>query len=192
MSRILLVIAASALMSGCAALGVDTNADPTATSASDPQASADLSGSVDRSVSASPKIARPISAAKTVPSSYAVPSYYVEKGCKAASGNADSGGYDSCVRQEVAAKDKVAKEWKGYTVEALNDCIPATRDPANSYVELMTCFEMLDWIKDPASIGGVTGTGAMHARNVPAPRPEQAGGSADQASTVEPPATPEH
>src|SRR5271170_7250236 len=88
MSRILLVIAASALMSGCAALGVDTNADPTATSASDPQASADLSGSVDRSVSASPKIARPISTAKTVPSSYAVPSYYVEKGCKAASGTA--------------------------------------------------------------------------------------------------------
>jgi hypothetical protein len=180
-------------MSGCAALGVDTNADPSAMSASGPQASADLTGSVDRSVSASPRIARPISVAKTVPSSYAVPSYYVEKSCKAVRGTDESDSHESCVQQEVAAKDKVTKDWKGYTAEALNDCVPATHDPANSYVELMTCFEMLDWIKNPASIGGVTGTGAMHAGNMPAQPSELQGGSADQASSaVETPAAAEH
>ena len=191
MSRIVIVVAACAFMSGCAAVGVDTNADPFATSAGDGKVSAaDLGGIVPRPTLASVKIARPIAAAKTAPSRNAVPSYYVEKSCK--TGSPDNNSYESCLQQESAAKDDLTKGWKGYSAQARNECAPASHDPANSYVALMTCFEMLDWIKDPASIGGVTGTGAMHARNVPAPRPEQVGGSADQASTVEPPAAPEH
>lgn len=192
MPRIVIVVAACAFMSGCAAVGVDTNADPFAMSAGDGKASAaELGGIVPRTTLASAKIARPIAAAKTAPSRNAVPSYYVEKSCKTGS-PADNNSYESCLQQESAAKDDLTKGWKGYSAQARNECAPASHDPANSYVALMTCFEMLDWIKDPASIGGVTGTGAMHARNVPAPRPEQVGGSADQASTVEPPAAPEH
>jgi hypothetical protein len=184
MCKFLLVTAAGVFLSGCAAMGVDNNADPLGARASDRETSADLAGAIDHSASASPRIARPIAIAKATPSSHALPTYYVEKGCRRASETSDSSGYDACVREETAAKDKIAKEWKGYAVEALNDCVPATRDPSNSYVELMTCFEMLDWIKDPASIGGVTGTGAMHAANVPPYQPQQADRFADQSSSI--------
>jgi hypothetical protein len=182
MCKFLVVTAAGLFLSGCAAVGVDTNADSLGARASEREASADLAGAIDHSVSTSPRIVQRIAGAKAAPSYHAIPTYYVEKGCKRASETPDSSGYDACIREETAAKDRVAKEWKGYAIAALNDCVPATRDPSNSYVELMTCFEMLDWIKDPASIGGVTGTDAMHAANVP---PYQLqGGSVDQSSSI--------
>ena len=184
MSRILIVIAACAFMSGCAAVGVDTNADPFATNAGDGKASAaDLGEIVPRTTLASAKIARPVAAAKAAPSRNAVPSYYVEKSCK--TGSPDNNSYESCLQQESAAKDDLMKGWKGYSAQARNECAPASHDPANSYVALMTCFEMLDWIKDPASIGGVTGTGAVHAKNVSDAAPGQDGGSPDQTSFTE-------
>jgi len=184
MCKSLLVTAAGIFLSGCAAIGVDTDADPYAAGASAKQANVDPSSAVDRSASVTSKIVRPASIAKAAPSYHGIPSYYVEKGCRRAGETPDNSGFDACVRQETAAKDKVAKEWKGYAVEALNDCLPATRDPSNSYVQLMTCFEMLDWIKDPASIGGVTGTGAMHAANVPPYQPQQTVGSVEQGSST--------
>jgi len=185
MSRILIIVAACAFMSGCAAVGVDTNADPFATSAGDGKVSgADLGGIVPRPTLASAKIARPIAVAKTAPSRNAVPSYYVEKSCKTGS-PADNNSYESCLQQESAAKDDLTKGWKGYSAQARNECAPAAHDPANSYVALMTCFEMLDWIKDPASIGGVSGTGAMHAKNVSDTPSGQDGGAPDQASFTE-------
>jgi len=195
MGRILLFTAASALLTGCAAMGVDTNADPAGALAREKTASADsgqaTEAATDRGAGVVAKPLRPIAQARAAPSSHAVPTYYVEKGCKTASKTPDSSGYDTCVREEVAAKDKVTKEWKGYEVQAFNDCVPATRDPSNSYVELMTCFEMLDWIKNPESIGGVTGTGAMHAVNFPPPQPEPTAESMEQSSSAsEAPTTP--
>jgi hypothetical protein len=173
-------------MSGCAAVGVDTNADPFATSAGEGKVSAvDLGGTVvPRPHLASVKVARPIAAAKTAPSRNAIPSYYVEKSCKTGS-PADNNSYESCLQQENAAKDDLMKGWKGYSAEARNECAPANHDPADSYVALKTCFEMLDWMKDPASIGGVTGAGAMHAKNVSDAASGQGGGSPDQASFTE-------
>jgi hypothetical protein len=185
MSKILIVSAVCAFISGCAAVGVDTNADPFATSASDAKVSAaDLSGVVPRAAFASAKIARPITAARTAPSHNAIPTYYVEKSCKTGSPT-DNNSYDSCLKQESAAKGELTKAWKGYSAEARNECAPATGDPANSYVALITCFEMLDWMREPASIGGVTGAGGMHAKSVLDAAPGQDGGSPEQASSTE-------
>jgi hypothetical protein len=44
------------------------------------------------------------------------------------------------------------------------ECASDGRD-SWSYLEVMTCLQMLDWRKHPDSIGGVTGAGATHARN---------------------------
>jgi hypothetical protein len=182
MSKILIVSAASAFISGCAAVGVDTNADPFAMSATSAKVNgADLGGVVPRAAFASAKIARPITAARTAPSHNAVPTYYVEKSCKTGSPT-DNNSYESCLQQESAAKDDLTKAWKGYSAVARNECAPATGDPTNSYVALITCFEMLDWMKEPGSIGGVTGTGGMHAKSVMDAAPGQDGGSPEQAS----------
>jgi hypothetical protein len=189
MTRIFFAIAACCLMSGCATRGVDVNADPFARKAAAMGAvGADLGDAVHRTALVSPNITQSTSLARSASLRDGVPSYYLEKSCKTRSSDADSGAFDSCVQQEAAARDKLTKEWKSYSAVAREECASASRDPANSYVALVTCFEMLDWIKDPASIGGVTGAGATHAKNVPDLSPEPDRQAAEQASSA--PETP--
>jgi hypothetical protein len=184
MSRIFFAIATGCLMSGCAATGVDVNVDPFAKSSTDMSALApDPGGAIHRTVLVNPKILHQISTAKSASPRNEVPSYHVEKSCKTRSSVGDGGGYDFCVQQEMAARDMLTKEWKSYSAEARNECAPASPDPANSYVALMTCFEMLEWIKDPSSIGGVTGGGATHAKSVSDSQPSQAAEPAEQAAS---------
>jgi hypothetical protein len=52
-----------------------------------------------------------------------------------------AGAYDSCVRDEQAARDKLRQKWGQFSARARNDCA----QPAGivqSYVELLTCLEM--------------------------------------------------
>ena len=183
MSKTFIAIAACLLISGCAAGGVDVNADPYAKRPADMSALApDLGSAVHRTALVSPRVLPPISTAKAAPRNQ-IPSYMVEKSCKTKNSAADSGSYDFCVQQETAAKEMLTKEWNSYSAEARNECAPGSQDSANSYVALMTCFEMLDWIKDPASIGGVTGVGALNIKSLSDSQPTQGSAPAEQAAS---------
>jgi hypothetical protein len=173
MSRTIIVVFASTLLSGCfGTMGVDTNADPFATGAGAVAITAP-----GRVTTARNNAKRPIAVARRVPA------YSVDNDCKTTNAIGDSGVHENCIQQELAAKDLLTKEWKVYPKEALNECAPTSRE-SSSYVELMTCFEMLDWIKHPESIGGVTGTGSVHAKNE-APPPAQMEATPDQSDSSE-------
>jgi hypothetical protein len=173
MSRTTIVIFASALLSGCfGTMGVDTNADPFATGSG--AVAITLPGKVT-DLTPRNNAKRPIAVAS------AVPALSVDNDCKTTNALGDSGVHENCIQQELVAKDLLTKEWKVYPKEALNECAPAGRE-WSSYVELMTCFEMLDWMKHPESIGGVTGTESVHARNE-APPPAQIEAPPDQSDS---------
>jgi hypothetical protein len=175
MSRTTIVVFASILLSGCfGTTGVDTNADPFATGAG---AVAATAPSRVTYLTARNNAKRPIAVARRVPA------YSVDNDCKTTKATGDSGVHENCIQQELAAKDLLTKEWKDYPEEALNECAPASRE-SSSYVELMTCFEMLDWIKHPESIGGVTGTRSAHAKNE-APLPAQIEATPGQSGSSE-------
>jgi hypothetical protein len=153
LSRFLLLAAVCALMSGClAAPNAGMSSDSIGTGAS---AGVDAGAKdVARNFGGQPKTTRPVSLAS------AIPAYAVEMGCKATSNLSGSGGYKDCVEQELAAKDKLNSQWKGYSIAARQECTPRlSDDPLGSYVELLTCFEIRDWAAHPES-GGVTGNGS--------------------------------
>jgi hypothetical protein len=54
----------------------------------------------------------------------------------------------------------VTEEWKSYPVTARAEC----SGEGASYVELLTCFQVKDWMKHPDQIGGVTGTSSLQAK----------------------------
>jgi hypothetical protein len=85
----------------------------------------------------------------------AVPLYVVAGSCKRGSAAIEGNSYESCIKQEDEAKRRLSAEWKSYPVAARAEC--SASDGA-SYVELLTCFEVKDWMKHPDQIGGVTGT----------------------------------
>jgi hypothetical protein len=92
----------------------------------------------------------------------AVPSLRVDGGCKTAAALADSAGYENCVQQEQVAKEQLTRDWEGYSVAERQECVPGQSDGlSQSYVEMMTCFEVHEWAKHPESIGGVTGKGPL-------------------------------
>ena len=49
--------------------------------------------------------------------------------------------YDSCVRDEQDARDKLKAKWAHYTASARSTCV-GDGGVAQSYVELWTCLEM--------------------------------------------------
>jgi hypothetical protein len=111
----------------------------------------------------------------------AVPTYDVEKSCQAASeATQDDSGYKGCLDDEKVAKERVAKEWSNYSATTRQECTANQGDDeGNSYVELMTCFEMQDWKKDlgPLSAnGGAVSSSAADAKGSP-PLPGQFGGA---------------
>ncbi len=110
-----------------------------------------------------------------------VPNYDVESSCQAANkATQDDSGYKGCVDDEKAAKEKVVKGWASYPAAARQECASSQGgDQSNSYVELMTCFEMQDWKKDLGSLstnGGAVSSGNADAKGSP-PLPGQLGGA---------------
>ena len=66
-------------------------------------------------------------------------------------------GYRSCVRDEGAAKAKVAEEWSSYPAATRQACISEVNGKHGrfaSYVELMVCFELRHWNMQFNDVGG--------------------------------------
>lgn len=75
----------------------------------------------------------------------AVPSVDIQTTCRSARDAAlpedRAGAYDSCVRDEQAAKDQLKTKWTQYSASAHAAC-SETGGFSFSYVELRTCLEM--------------------------------------------------
>ena len=75
----------------------------------------------------------------------AIPTVDPHKTCRAAESEAVGGdqknAYESCVRDEQAARDQIKAEWAKFSAEARETC----SEPGAvsiSYVEVLTCLEM--------------------------------------------------
>jgi hypothetical protein len=67
----------------------------------------------------------------------------------------DRSAYQTCVRDEEAAKTKVAAEWSRYPMKSRTICASEQTDEyVGSYVELMTCLEIQDWKTDLGDMAG--------------------------------------
>jgi hypothetical protein len=95
-----------------------------------------------------------------------VPTYAFERSCRSGSSVIEGKPYENCIKQEDEAKRHLGEEWKSYPVAARAEC--STVDGA-SYVELLTCFEVKDWMRHPDKIGGVTGAPSEQAREESGP-----------------------
>ena len=106
-----------------------------------------------------------------------IPSYDVERICRSDTElSQDKTGFDGCVRDEKAAREKIAKEWATYPASAKEECLPdviLSDGLGESYVELMTCLEMQDWKKHLGNIGGPAVGGSVGGSP---PTPTQIGG----------------
>ena len=76
-----------------------------------------------------------------------IPPYNVDGSCRADTEAAgDPSAYQSCVKDEEAAKQAVARKWSSYSTAARQICTSEQDGVSqHSYVELMTCFEMQAW-----------------------------------------------
>jgi hypothetical protein len=145
MSRFLLIPLSAVLVSGClSSHPLATNQQIHIDKASDTAAM-----NVDRRVNTWRD------ARLTAPVTVVVPFYPVERGCKSAGAAVEGDSYDGCLKQESEAKRQLSDEWKRYPVAARAECSAAD---GVSYVEMLACFEVKDWMKHPDKIGGVTGT----------------------------------
>jgi hypothetical protein len=106
-----------------------------------------------------------------------VPSYNVEKICRSDAELAqDRPSFNGCIRDEQAAREKITKEWATYPTSAKQECLPdvvMSGGLGESYVELMTCFEMQDWKQHLNDVGGPFVGGG---RGGSPPTPTQLGG----------------
>jgi len=108
-----------------------------------------------------------------------IPSLDISAGCRPQSPAEDQDiDYKSCVRDEQATKQKLAKEWGTYSVAAKRECVSDRPSLVNSYVELLTCIEMQTWKNEPNTMnpkgGSATGPGGLGGSP---PSPGQIGGS---------------
>ena len=74
-----------------------------------------------------------------------VPRFDIDATCRAAPSLA--GGiqnpFDSCVREEKAARAKLASTWKRHTAQQRRECSALERSSGSpSYVDVLTCLEM--------------------------------------------------
>lgn len=74
--------------------------------------------------------------------------------------------YDSCVRDEQVARDKLKAKWARYSDAARTACVGDSSVVAQSYVELWICLEMRS--------GGRLGLQGGDRNVVPPPLPPQA------------------
>jgi hypothetical protein len=104
-----------------------------------------------------------------------IPNYDVERMCRSDTElTQDNAGFNGCVQDERAAKEKITKEWATYPASAKDECIAnISGELGQSYVELMTCFEMQDWKKHLNDVGGPFVSGG---RLGSPPSPTQIGG----------------
>ena len=106
-----------------------------------------------------------------------VPLYNIDKVCRADTESmCDLNAYESCIHDEEAAKEKVVRDWAHYSVASRQECVATGGDDVgDSYVELMTCFEMQDWKAHSNDVGG-SAVGGSPAIGGSPPSPSQIGG----------------
>jgi hypothetical protein len=88
------------------------------------------------------------------PVSDRVPRLNVEATCKATVATDKAMGldlaqsFDDCMRDEDAAQQQLGTIWLSNSVEIRNRCEgEATAGGSDSYVDLLTCIQMADWVK---------------------------------------------
>jgi hypothetical protein len=117
-----------------------------------------------------------------VVSSTALPTLDIARGCKPEESlEGQAVDQKSCMEDERATKDKLAKEWSSYPVAARNVCVGDRSSLVNSYVELLTCIEMQTWKNDPSVLNPTAVTAGQSvtggAIGGSPPLPGQMGGS---------------
>jgi hypothetical protein len=93
----------------------------------------------------------------------AIPNYDIDKMCKYAAsvGGDQNNATASRTQDEKAAKERLVKAWPTYPAPARQECTSNLQfNIGNSYVELVTCFQMQDWKNHLEDIGGAQVPGA--------------------------------
>ena len=92
----------------------------------------------------------------------ALPNIDLNKACEGADiSSGDNGDVASCINDEKAAKERIAKKWSKYTASEHETCTGnLSLGMGMSYVEIETCLQMEDWKKTPEDIGGSQVPGA--------------------------------
>ncbi|UVO26482.1 hypothetical protein [Bradyrhizobium arachidis] len=93
-----------------------------------------------------------------IPVSERVPELKVEATCKATTADDKANGlalpqsFADCMRDETAAQQQLNTVW-GAAPNSLRDSCEgeATSGGSQSYVDLLTCIQMAEWVKSPSS-----------------------------------------
>ncbi|WP_246649610.1 hypothetical protein [Bradyrhizobium canariense] len=93
-----------------------------------------------------------------IPVSDRIPELNVEATCKATAaddksmGLADAQTYADCMRDEMTAQKQVVAVWNANPGPVRDSCEgEATAGGSPSYVDLLVCMQMADWVKSPSS-----------------------------------------
>jgi hypothetical protein len=85
-----------------------------------------------------------------------LPVFNIDKACRTDTEAAqeDRSAYQICLNDEDAARAKIVAEWSRYPIGARTTCSSEQGDDLDgSYVELMTCLEIEDWMANPVDMG---------------------------------------
>lgn len=80
--------------------------------------------------------------------------------------------YKGCLQDELNAKAELNKRWSEFKPKDRSNCVEQARFPSPSYVEVLTCLEMVsDAMRAPAAAGGrpMPQIGGPVAPGLPAP-----------------------
>lgn len=93
-----------------------------------------------------------------------VPTLDVKGSCsdaqKFSSGVDKNMAYKGCMQDELNAKAELGKRWPEFKPKDRINCVEQARFPSPSYVEVLTCLEMVsDAMRAPAAAGATSGGG---------------------------------
>lgn len=88
-----------------------------------------------------------------------VPTLDVKGSCsdaqKFSSGVDKNMAFKGCMQDELNAKTELGKRWSEFKPKDRSNCVEQARFPSPSYVEVLTCLEMVsDAMRAPAAAGG--------------------------------------
>ena len=92
-----------------------------------------------------------------------MPEFNIEPSCRAVAKASvtPSGDADACKRDELTARDKLNDQWKQFTLAQKAHCVSLTGlGGSPSYVELLTCMELVKAAKGLPPGDRMTGQGA--------------------------------
>jgi hypothetical protein len=81
---------------------------------------------------------------------------------------------DTCLQKEEAARDQLGKSWASFPARDRTECTAAATIGPPSYVDLLTCLEMRQHVRQPQT--ETTGSSTNLPRRQPTPDSVQQGG----------------